>query len=45
MEKKYFLQLITMLQEIDTQKNDADTLKETLNYIAKELKKYIDYIK
>ena len=37
--------LITMLKEIDTEKNDSETLKEVLNYIARELEKYIDDIK
>lgn len=37
--------LITMLKEIDTEKNDSKTLKEVLNYIARELEKYIDDIK
>lgn len=41
----YFQNLITMLREIDTQRNDAETLREVLNYIAQELEKYIDDIK
>lgn len=41
----YFQNLITMLKEIDTQRNDAETLREILNYIAQELEKYIDDIK
>lgn len=36
--------LITMLKGIDTEKNDSETLKEVLNYIARELEKYIDDI-
>lgn len=34
-----------MLEEIDTEKNDAETLREVINYIANELKQYIDDIK
>lgn len=41
----YFQNLITMLREIDTQKNDAETLREVLNYIAQELEQYVDDIK
>lgn len=41
----HFQNLITMLREIDTQKNDSETLKEVLNFIAQELEKYIDDIK
>lgn len=37
--------LIIMLKEIDTEKNDSETLKEVLNYIARELEKYINDIK
>ena len=40
----YFQNLITMLEEIDTEKNDAGTLKEVLLFIANELKKYIDEV-
>lgn len=40
----YFQNLITMLEEIDTEKNDAETLKEVLTFIANELKKYIDEV-
>lgn len=36
--------LIAMLKEIDTEKNDSKTLKEVLNCIARELEKYIDDI-
>lgn len=41
----YFQNLILMLEELDTEKNDSQTLREILNYIANELKKYIDDIK
>lgn len=40
----YFQNLISMLEEIDTEKNDAETLKEVLNFIANELKKYVDEV-
>lgn len=40
----YFQNLITMLEELDTEKNDAETIKEVLNFIANELKKYIDEV-
>ena len=41
----YYQNLILMLEEIDTEKNDAEALREFLNYIANELKHYIDDIK
>lgn len=40
----YFQNLITMIEELDTQKNDAETIKEVLTFIANELKKYIDEV-
>lgn len=40
----YFQQLIKMLEELDIEKNDKETIKEVLNYIANELKKYINDI-
>lgn len=40
-----FQNLITMLKEIDTEKNSAEDLKYVLNYIANELEKYIDDIR
>lgn len=40
----YFQNLITMLEELDTEKNDAETIKEALIFIANELKKYIDEV-
>lgn len=42
---QYFQQLILMLQEIDTEKNDSQALREVLDYIASELEKYIDDIR
>lgn len=40
-----FQQLILMLRELDVVKNDSDTIREVLDYIANELEKYIDDIK
>ena len=40
-----FQNLITMLEELDTEKNDAETLREVLDYIASMLKQFIDDIK
>lgn len=40
----HFQNLIAMLEELDTEKNDAETLKEVLMFIANELKKYIDEV-
>ena len=37
--------LIAMLREIDLEKNDIETIREVLDYIAEELDKYIDDIK
>lgn len=39
-----FQNLITMLEELDTEKNDAETLREVLDYIASALSQYIDDI-
>lgn len=41
----YFQNLISMLEEIDVERNDSESLREVLNYIANELKKYINDIK
>lgn len=41
----YFQNLISMIEEIDVEKNDSETLREILDYIANELKQYIDDIK
>ena len=40
-----FQNLITMLKEIDTEKNSDEDLKYVLDYIANELEKYIDDIR
>ena len=37
--------LISMLEELDTEKNDSETLREVLDYIADMLKQFIDDIK
>lgn len=39
-----FQNLISILEELDTEKNDAKTIKEVLMFIANELKKYIDEV-
>ena len=41
----YFQNLISMIEEIDVERNDSETLREVLDYIANELKQYIDDIK
>lgn len=40
-----FKNLICMLRELDLIKNDTDSIRYVLNYIADELEKYIDDIK
>lgn len=40
-----YLRLLDMLKEIDTEKNDAETIRETLDFIADELAKYVDLMK
>ena len=43
MDKNEHLQiLIDMLKEIDTKKNNPETVREILDHIAKELEKHID---
>lgn len=41
----HFQQLITMLEELDIERNDKETIKEVIDYIANELKQYINDIK
>lgn len=41
----HYQNLIKMLEDLDTQKNDRETIKDVLNYIANELKQFIDDIK
>ena len=36
--------LITMLRELDTEKNSAEDLRYVLDFIANELEQYIDDI-
>ena len=36
------MSLIDMLRTLDTEKNDSETIKEVLNFIADELEKFID---
>lgn len=40
-----FQNLISMLRELDLEKNDKETIREVLNYIANMLEEYIDDIK
>ena len=40
----HFQQLINMLEELDIERNDKETIKEVLDFIANELKQYIDDI-
>lgn len=40
-----FQNLISMLRELDLEKNDKETIREVLNYIADMLEQYIDDIK
>lgn len=42
---KRFQNLIDMIKEVDTEKNDVETLREVLDYIAYQLEQYIDDIK
>ena len=42
---QYFQNLIAVLEELDTERNDSETIKEALLFIANELKKYINDIK
>lgn len=47
MEKKIieYFNLLSMLREIDVEKNSPKDLRMALNYIAEELEKYIDLMK
>ena len=47
MEKKIleYHNLLDMLREIDTKKNNSEDLRTALNYIADELEKYVDLMK
>lgn len=39
------LNLIDMLRELDTEKNDRQTIKEVLNFIADKLEDLIEEVK
>ena len=39
------LNLIDMLRELDTEKNDKKTIKEVLNFIADKLEELIEEVK
>ena len=34
--------LVDMLKEVDLEKNDTETIKEVLNFVAEKLKDYIE---
>lgn len=40
----HFQQLIEMLEELDIERNDKETIKEVIDFIANELKQYINDI-
>ena len=40
-----YLRLLDMIKEIDVEKNDAETIREALDFIADELETYVDLIK
>ena len=40
-----FQQLIKMLEELDIERNNKETIKEVIDFIANELKQYINDIK
>lgn len=41
-EKFDLLNLVDMLKEIDLEKNDKETIREVLNFIAEKLKDYVE---
>ena len=41
-EKLDLLNLVDMLKEIDLEKNDKETIREVLNFIAEKLKDYVE---
>lgn len=43
--KEKYKNLVVMLEELDTQKNDSDTLRYVLDFIANQLKEFINDIK
>lgn len=40
-----YINLLKMIREIDLEKNNKETIREVLDYIADELEKYIDLIR
>ena len=43
MKEKYdLLNLVDMLKEIDLEKNDTETVREVLNFVAEKLKDYVE---
>ena len=43
MKKKFdLLNLVDMLKEIDLEKNDTETIREVLNFVAEKLKDYVE---
>lgn len=45
MKNMKILNLIDMLRELDTEKNDRQTIKEVLNFIADKLEDLIEEVK
>ena len=41
-EKFDLLNLVDMLKEIDLEKNDKETIRDVLNFIAEKLKDYVE---
>lgn len=41
-EKFDLLNLVDMLKEIDLEKNDKETIREVLNFVAEKLKDYVE---
>ena len=41
-EKFDLLNLVDMLKEINLEKNDKETIREVLNFVAEKLKDYVE---
>lgn len=41
-EKFDLLNLVDMLKEIDLEKNDTETIREVLNFVAEKIKDYVE---
>ena len=41
-EKLDLLNLVDMLKEINLEKNDTETVREVLNFVAEKLKDYVE---